>query len=587
MQETSEPIVSPPKETNRFIENRIFKSFDRMTDDLGHEVVKIQRIERNSRFLLDKISTNLTRINMNFTQTLETLARIFNLQTRAGEEIAERVRKTSRNEAVSKTLLSAIISMLIGAVLPKILEGLMKGNEDGDNENDAELVEGEPGLDRMEILFQSDKGIVFEADVIRVQGGTSSALELEKSASPDATKVSPTVSSNTPGFTTANGEAVPAGEAVPSGESASETPSGDGSPKSDGPRANQGKTDTSQDKLTSQEIIARAMKGDKSIPDRMMDRALKLEGMTEIEDRQAIQSYLRNGGKGVDPARTAWCADFINATLAQEGMKGTGSAVANSFSNWGVGVKSSDSKKGDVLVEHRGRGAGQTGGHVGFATGESRINPRTGRRELEMYGGNQGVKGRGSIAANKKWVDADAVHVRRAPAVVEEDAVRDKIKKGVEPVPKAPEVKPTPEAKTPEVKPTPEAKTPEAKTPEARPRPTPAEVEKQETSPAPAKKPPIPFAAGIPKEVPEITPPANSNKSAMPAIQPQQQSKPGLGMPSIPPIEIPPAIRKEREEEARRPAPEIVGPEERKEYTAPAPIKDPEDERWSQPVIVR
>ena len=171
----------------------------------------------------------------------------------------------------------------------------------------------------------------------------------------------------------------------------------------------------------SKQIIGEAAKGNKSIGSRVLDRALQLEGMNEIENRQTIQKYLKNGGQGVDPALTPWCADFINATLAQEGIKGTKSAVATSFSTWGLGVEPSKVQKGDVLVEHRGRPAGATGGHVGFATGETRINPRTGAFEIEMYGGNQGVKGRGYIAANKKWVTASSLFVRRSPEAVEEE----------------------------------------------------------------------------------------------------------------------------------------------------------------------
>ena len=173
-------------------------------------------------------------------------------------------------------------------------------------------------------------------------------------------------------------------------------------------------------KDNSKQIIAQAAKGDKTIGDRILDRALQLEGMNEIDNRRTIQKYLKNGGKGVDPAVTPWCADFINSTLAQEGIKGTGSEVATSFSKWGISVDPSKVRKGDVLVEHRNRAPGEPGGHVSFATGQTRINPRTGRLEIEYYGGNQGVPGRGPIEANKKWIDASKLYVRRAPEAQEE-----------------------------------------------------------------------------------------------------------------------------------------------------------------------
>lgn len=153
--------------------------------------------------------------------------------------------------------------------------------------------------------------------------------------------------------------------------------------------------------------------------DRILDQALKISGLHEDEDRKTIQDYLKNGGQGVDPARTPWCADFVNATLAQNNIKGTKSPVATSFSNWGVPVKTNDVKTGDILVEHRGRRPGEPGGHVGFATGKTRVNAN-GELEMEMYGGNQAIPGEGrrGVTANKKWVKASQVNVRRAPEVV-------------------------------------------------------------------------------------------------------------------------------------------------------------------------
>lgn len=172
--------------------------------------------------------------------------------------------------------------------------------------------------------------------------------------------------------------------------------------------------DVSKD--NSRQIVAQAAKGDRTIGTRVLDRALQLEGMHERRDRETIQKYLKNGGAGVNPATTRWCADFVNATLAQEGIKGTKSAVATSFSKWGVSIDDPNKvKSGDVLVEHRGRRPGEPGGHVGLATGQTRINKRTGQLEIEMYGGNQ------SDTANKKWVVAGKLHIRRSNEAIEEE----------------------------------------------------------------------------------------------------------------------------------------------------------------------
>jgi uncharacterized protein (TIGR02594 family) len=129
-------------------------------------------------------------------------------------------------------------------------------------------------------------------------------------------------------------------------------------------------------------------------------------GQNENVDRAELSSFFRKNGFKVDPAVTRWCATFVNSSLAAAGIKGTGSNIANSFLRWGNKVNSGDVKSGDVLVEHRNRGPDRTGGHVGFATGNSRM--RNGRLELEMLGGNQ------SDSVGNKWVGAGSVAARRA-----------------------------------------------------------------------------------------------------------------------------------------------------------------------------
>ena len=94
-------------------------------------------------------------------------------------------------------------------------------------------------------------------------------------------------------------------------------------------------------------------------------------GMSETKDRQAIASFLKAGGAGLDPKVEAWCAAFVNSALQQSGIRGTGSAVANSFQTWGIGVPINQSMPGDVVLETRGKPAGATGGHVGLATGKN------------------------------------------------------------------------------------------------------------------------------------------------------------------------------------------------------------------------
>lgn len=106
-------------------------------------------------------------------------------------------------------------------------------------------------------------------------------------------------------------------------------------------------------------------------------------GMDEQAQGAALQEYLANGGVNLDPATTAWCAAFVNATLEQTGMKGTGSNMARSFMDWGQGVDSP--MKGDLAVFTRGDPSGPYG-HVGFFEG---YNPDG---TIRVLGGNQGNK---------------------------------------------------------------------------------------------------------------------------------------------------------------------------------------------------
>ena len=139
-----------------------------------------------------------------------------------------------------------------------------------------------------------------------------------------------------------------------------------------------------------------------------VDSALQMEGLHERRDRSAIKEYLRTGGAGMDPATTSWCAAFVNSSLQRHGVRGSGSAVANSFQQWGQPVHDG-AQRGDVMVLPHGRGPGETGGHVGLATGQTRTDER-GRLQYEMVSGNR------SDRVLRSWEPANSVMIRRAPA---------------------------------------------------------------------------------------------------------------------------------------------------------------------------
>ena len=118
-----------------------------------------------------------------------------------------------------------------------------------------------------------------------------------------------------------------------------------------------------------------------------VDRSLEALGLNERENKELLKDYL--SGKNLDPEKTAWCANFVNTSLASAGLRGTGSNIANSFQNYGTGIEFSNMTKGDIVVDTDSRRADETGGHVMQATGRSRINERTGELEFEVVGGNQ------------------------------------------------------------------------------------------------------------------------------------------------------------------------------------------------------
>lgn len=112
-----------------------------------------------------------------------------------------------------------------------------------------------------------------------------------------------------------------------------------------------------------------------------IDLAASAIGLNEADKKAALSDYLSTGGANLDPAVTAWCAAFVNATLQQSGMEGTGSNMARSYLDWGQPVD--QPQRGDVAVFSRGDPNGPYG-HVGFFEG---YNPDG---TIRVLGGNQG-----------------------------------------------------------------------------------------------------------------------------------------------------------------------------------------------------
>lgn len=109
-------------------------------------------------------------------------------------------------------------------------------------------------------------------------------------------------------------------------------------------------------------------------------------GLNAKDPKQAktLSAFFKKaGGMNLDPSTTAWCAAFANSVLGAAGIKGTGSAMAQSFLKFGTPVNRPT--KGDIVVFERGN-AGSGLGHVGFIVG---INSNG---TLQVLGGNQSGK---------------------------------------------------------------------------------------------------------------------------------------------------------------------------------------------------
>lgn len=80
-------------------------------------------------------------------------------------------------------------------------------------------------------------------------------------------------------------------------------------------------------------------------------------GKNERTNRVQLKNLLK-----VDPARTPWCAAFVNSILKKSGNNGSNDLTARSFLRWGVKV--SNPQEGDVVVIRT-----KSGYHVGFFAG--------------------------------------------------------------------------------------------------------------------------------------------------------------------------------------------------------------------------
>lgn len=98
-------------------------------------------------------------------------------------------------------------------------------------------------------------------------------------------------------------------------------------------------------------------------------------------DAAVLSAFIHNAaGIDINPAKTAWCAAFVDAVLHSAGSKGTGKLNARSYETWGKAVTAP--QVGDIVVFSRG-GASSGKGHVGFYAGKNSDGT------IRVLGGNQ------------------------------------------------------------------------------------------------------------------------------------------------------------------------------------------------------
>ena len=98
--------------------------------------------------------------------------------------------------------------------------------------------------------------------------------------------------------------------------------------------------------------------------------------------------------------------------------------MATSWQNWGEAKRHADVAKGDILVQSRGRKAGETGGHVGIATGNVKKDKDGNIIAIEMRSGNQSDK------VTDNWVSPKSIsHVRGVTEREYTEELKDRIKK--------------------------------------------------------------------------------------------------------------------------------------------------------------
>ena len=101
----------------------------------------------------------------------------------------------------------------------------------------------------------------------------------------------------------------------------------------------------------------------------------------EGHNPKVLNYYALSGHGEVKEDEVPWCAAFVGAVLAINGLPNTGSLLARSYADYGEEVSLNAGQTGDIVVLKRGNSSWQ--GHVGF------LHSYQGDKVM-LLGGNQG-----------------------------------------------------------------------------------------------------------------------------------------------------------------------------------------------------
>lgn len=122
---------------------------------------------------------------------------------------------------------------------------------------------------------------------------------------------------------------------------------------------------------------------------RGIDFAKQYIGLEEVKDNQKLRELLaseaHDGDIAIDPAKTSWCAAFVNCMERMAGKPGTGKLNAQSFNTYGKEIDIDDAEQGDIVVFHFS-GDADWQGHVTY------FNMFIGENQVQCLGGNQSNK---------------------------------------------------------------------------------------------------------------------------------------------------------------------------------------------------